>query len=479
MTSSVMSVRSNPKYGWVFVALLAVIVAFLGGSSRVDAVQIVALRPLAALFLLPALYYATQAKLSAVKTPLVLICGFFGLMVAQLVPLPPVIWQSLPGREPIIALSAAMDLEAGWRPLSLVPSRTYNALASLIVPLVGLLLAASMGVRKRVLFSVIAILGITNALLAILQVMGPANGPLYFYDITNFGTPVGWFANQNHSAVFSALTLLVLGQLIALPTILARYPWVRMVLVACFIFVLIAGLIGGSRAGFIATMLALVGTAMMLRTTFANHMSSRAAKVPKVFGIKLKPSYFVVIAGVPILAVFAAFFAADRLPAVGAFAGSDDLSELRFTLLPTMQSMMSVYWLPGAGFGSFEEVYHIFTPDELMLPSYLNQAHNDLIQLVIEGGVAAICLVVALFAWLGKGLLRLKNVSEVGMLQVVFWITLLAIVVMASAADYPMRTPIFQLVMVFFLVAFCRDIHDGSQVKMKRSERAANAGGWG
>lgn len=475
MTGRTISGSPVLKNGWVLVALLASIVAALGGSSRVDAVQIVALRPLAALFLIPAIYWVTRPKLSSVKVPLALMCGLAGLMVVQLVPLPPMIWHMLPGREPIIALSAAMEIDASWRPLSVVPSRTYNALASLIVPFVGLLLATSLGARQRVLLSAIAIIGVTNAALSILQIMGPATGPLYFYDITNFGTPVGLFANQNHSAVFSALTLLVLGYLIALPKILASYPWVRMALVACFIFVLVAGLIGGSRAGFLGTMLALIGTAIMVRAAMANSNSKRSTKLPEIFGFRLKPAFLLAGSAVVIFAVFVAFFAADRLPAIGAFAGSDELSELRFALLPTMQNMLSVYWLPGAGFGSFEEVFHMFTPDELMRPSYLNQAHNDLIQLVLEGGVAALLLVGALLWWFGKGLLHLRNMPKIGFVQVIFWIVLLAIILMASAADYPVRTPIFQLSLVFFLVTFCRDIGDEARAKVNRSGDGVNA----
>ena len=46
---------------WIWLALLAAIVALLGGSSRPDAVQIAALRPLVALFLIPAFYYLHYA----------------------------------------------------------------------------------------------------------------------------------------------------------------------------------------------------------------------------------------------------------------------------------------------------------------------------------------------------------------------------------------------------------------------------------
>ncbi|MFX5476572.1 hypothetical protein ABTD55_21880, partial [Acinetobacter baumannii] len=84
-----------------------------------------------------------------------------------------------------------------WRPISLAPFRGLNSLLSLIVPVCALLLAVSMKLNSRVLLTIIAGLGLVNALFGLLQVVGGSRSFLYLYSITNIDTPVGLFANEN------------------------------------------------------------------------------------------------------------------------------------------------------------------------------------------------------------------------------------------------------------------------------------------
>ena len=86
------------RHGWVALALFAAVVAIFGGSSRFDAIQLAALRPLAALFLIPAIYFFARDRVADFRTPLVLLLLLAGWMAIQLVPLPPGIWQSKPRR---------------------------------------------------------------------------------------------------------------------------------------------------------------------------------------------------------------------------------------------------------------------------------------------------------------------------------------------------------------------------------------------
>ena len=46
----------------------------------------------------------------------------------------------------------------------------------------------------------------------------------------------------------------------------------------------------------------------------------------------------------------------------------------------------------GAGFGTFDPVYRRFEPDALLSTIYLNQAHNEPMQLAMEGGIPALAL---------------------------------------------------------------------------------------
>ena len=108
----------------------------------------------------------------------------------------------------------------------------------------------------------------------------------------------------------------------------------------------------------------------------------------------------------------------------------------------------------GSGFGSFEEVYHIHEPDSLMISSYVNMAHNDWAQLIIEGGVPAVLLVVALCAWLARSLGAVLGGGAAGVARMLFWLSVAGILLFASLVDYPLRTPLFQLSAVWLVAIF-------------------------
>src|SRR5690606_13196271 len=90
---------------------------------------------------------------------------------------------------------------------------------------------------------------------------------------------------------------------------------------------------------------------------------------------------------------FSRALAFDRL-----FSG-DNVEELRGQLVPTLTKMLTDYFPWGSGFGSFEYVYRIYEPLELLRPAYLNQAHNDWLQFPIEGGLPAILIAAVAAIW--------------------------------------------------------------------------------
>ncbi len=129
------------NWGWIILALLAAVVTFTGGASRFDAIQIVPLRSLSALFLVWSLFFLSKEWLKAERALIILFACFALMVMLQLVPLPSRIWQSLMGRTGILQLDTALGLEGIWRPLTLTPMRSWNVLGSLVVPAAGLLLA--------------------------------------------------------------------------------------------------------------------------------------------------------------------------------------------------------------------------------------------------------------------------------------------------------------------------------------------------
>ncbi len=441
--------RQGPaRLGWLFVVAFAVLVALLGGSSRTDAAQIVALRPLAALFLIPALYYLNRDRLAAVKAPLLLLGGLALWMFIQLVPLPSGVWSALPGRGPIADMGAQLGLTDIWRPISMVPTRTLNALSSLIVPVTALWLLAVMRPRRKIIALTLIGLGAANALLGIFQVLSGESQALYFYEITNFGSAVGFFANHNHSAVFCALTLALITYCAIDPAYEMNRPLERGALAAIFLVVLIAALVGGSRAGFLTTILALSASAVMVWSGWTGQKKGSkkgSARAP------VRPAVALAILALAIAGLMALFAGFDRIPALSRVTEGGTFDDLRWSLLPVLKEMIGAYWLLGAGFGSFEEVYHIHEPAALMLPSYVNQAHNDWLQLVIEGGVPAVLLLAAFLVWAARAIVTLFKGGGASLPKTIFWVAAVFIIMFASAADYPLRAPLFQMATVWLV----------------------------
>lgn len=422
-------------------------IAFLGGSSRADAIQIVALRPLSAIFLLAAIVFIEKENFAMIRGPFWALLALAALMALQLIPLPPSIWQSLPGRGPVAEMGAIVGMEGIWRPLTLVPTRTINALASLIVPACALLLFAAYGQSRMPMLALLACGGL-DAVLGLVQV---SLGAGYFYDIANFGSATGLFANRNHSAVFSAISLLVIARALSSSSLGFNGPLWRVGLSALFSIVLFAALISGSRAGLATMIIALAGSVYL----FWRKWSSNQKKTAKFHHIR--PIWMGIGVLVLVVATVSAFLFFDRIPGLTRFIEADAAEDLRWRLLPVLGEMLVTYGLVGAGFGSFEEVFHIHATLDLLEPAYVNQAHNDWLQLVIEGGLPMAALVAVSLIWALRSMRSWALKDHRGSQTAVFWCAILAVIVLASAADYPLRAPLFQAYAMGLLVLFCHD----------------------
>ncbi|MCU0729849.1 MAG: O-antigen polymerase, partial [Sphingopyxis sp.] len=183
----------------------AVILFLMGGGSRDDIASLPLLRPLAVALLTAAIIAAPADAWTPYRWPLMAL-GAAALVVAlQLVPLPPAMWQALPGRDIIIGIDRLAGLDGTWRPLNMAPSRGWNALFALAVPAAMLAVMIKAGEDAWAKLPVVLVLvGLGSGVLGALQLLSPGDGPLYLYRITNNDAAVGLFANRNHNAMFIA-----------------------------------------------------------------------------------------------------------------------------------------------------------------------------------------------------------------------------------------------------------------------------------
>lgn len=97
----------------------------------------------------------------------------------------------------------------------------------------------------------------------------------------------------------------------------------------------------------------------------------------------------------------------------------------------------------GSGFGSFDPVFRMYEPDELLHPGYFNHAHNDWLELALTGGLPALLLLAAFILWAGWRLYSsFRTPASDPALRVRSGGLVLLVLAGASVSDYPLRTPI-------------------------------------
>lgn len=450
---------------WAFVAFIA-LVAATGGGSRSDIISLVILRPAAVVIGIFAWIAAPPGSFSNLRSPLLLLGALALAILVQLLPLPPGIWTVLPGREAIAEVDAALGLTDLWRPLALSPSGAWNALFSLTVPTAAILLYAALDRDDRaIILPVWLAVAATSAALGIAQMLGNPEGPLYFYRVTNNGMPVGLFANANHQAVILAasIPLAVLWSTRRGKTLSAKLaPGGALALG----FAVVAFLTG-SRAGIALTLLTLLLAVAILLESAKTGRNDRVSqqRANSQSGFNRTGIAALVIAMVTIGGLIVAI-ASGVIDPVALLASSQQ-EEVRFAAMPTMLDMLGQVWSIGIGSGSFAPAYQIFEPAAMLSPYYLNHAHNDWIEVLLEYGMIGAALIAGLLIIVVRSLRFTWRRRNLAAIQRLALMTPPVVFAAAALLDYALRVPITQVLVVLLILG----LRDGALPRASRGER--------
>ncbi len=464
---------SSPSYRFYAFVTFLVIVFFTGGGARDDVQSLLLLRPLAIIFAAYAVTVKFPKQWQSRKFPLYITAAFAVLMLAQLIPLPPSIWTALPQRQIFVDIANMAGIEQPWRALSMSPSKTLNSLFSLCVPIAATMLYLNLsGEDRRKAIPVIIGLCAISALWGIFQIIGPSRGPLYLYRITNFSTGVGLFANRNHQAIMLASTITMLGWYAASQRRNAPLSGPKFYASIVTILVLIPLIfVIGSRAGLLimipATIMAMIF--LYLGNYHSRYEGSKGRIKKQKLNLFSTRNLVLMASAVAIIGIALTTVLLSRSLALGRLLGAGELIELRFQLLPTLLAMIENHMPWGSGFGSFEHLYKIYEPQELLSAKYLNQAHNDWFQYLIEGGLPAIAIAACAAIWFTTRLVALmKNwrASTTQARQGLLSVAIIAFLLLASIADYPLRVP---SIIAIFAVLGC--ILNDSVRSLQRKDR--------
>ncbi|WP_375291182.1 O-antigen ligase family protein [Qipengyuania sp.] len=420
---------------WLLSAFL-VILWIAGGASRADVSGQGAVRFFAWAFLIGFVLFSARFEWRRVK-PIAILLGLTIVLVAlQLLPLPPAIWTALPGRHLLVQAAEVSGQPQPWRPISISPGATANALGSLVVPAVVLVLCAQLSREQQWrIAAVLLALVFAGCILALLQFSGASfANPFINYQV---GVVSGNFANRNHFALFIALGCLIAPMWSFRGERHTR--WKSVAALALLPFFLLVTFATGSRAGILLAILAIVVGFMMVRANAIRELRT----LPRWACVTILISVASGVIGAVVLSLFL-----GRAVAIDRALDLAVAEDLRSKAFPTIIDMLGHYFPAGTGFGTFDPVYRIGEPDALLQPLYFNHAHNDWLEVVLNGGLAGAVLLGGVLVWVVIATIKAWRRSGQGTGLARTGAIGLLLVMLASIPDYPARTPMIMAIIV-------------------------------
>lgn len=403
---------------------------FAGGASRGDVVGQVIVRTAAFLALAGGILFGGRPTISGARPVWVFLGAAIIVAAVQLLPLPAGLWQLLPGRG-FVGKVAGNQAGGSWQSLSLVPGATINALISLIVPLAVVTLTTALTKAEREwLPNLVLALAVGAMLVGLLQFSGIAIDNPLVNDTP--GTVTGTFANRNHFALFLALGILLVPVWVFREG--ARLHWRGPIGLGLLLLFMLSILGTGSRAGLAVGVLA-IGIAGVMAMRGLRRALRHAPRW-------VLPSALVGV--VAILGVFAfASIVADRAVSIQRSLSADVEQDMRSRAFPTVWAMTRSTFPTGSGLGSFDSIFRAHEPLALLKPTYFNHVHNDFVEVALEGGLPGVLLLgAAILWWAWASVKAWRNPASPRAMLQRLGSAMLLLVFVASAFDYPARTPL-------------------------------------
>ncbi|WP_114390289.1 O-antigen ligase family protein [Notoacmeibacter marinus] len=336
------------------------------------------------------------------------------ICMVQLVPLPIEIARF--GREELFE-NARFGLDGlSWHAVSLAPGRTVDSLLWVMSLTIYAAAVSSLEPRQReTLISYFLVGTLLNVVFALMSYAAVRSGKIEF---VGYYAAAGIFANANHfgTLVFATMVLMIF------------YLLRRGMLLAAIAYCVLA-----------------------LITLFAT--SSRAAALVGIIVAVLGAA--VIFAGRRSLRI--GLGAAIGLACLAYFGLAQQMQVNELSLDAIRSEAFATTWraawdnLPfGTGFGTFLNAYKSYETEIFRVQ--INHAHNDYVELVLEGGIFIILLIIAFFIYFGYLITR-SHVESAPAL-----IGLLAILI-HSLVDYPLRTYAISVLATFLFVMAAEGAH--------------------
>lgn len=349
------------------------------------------------------------------------------LLVGLLSLVPLGLGSGLPLRAEVIEAFRLIGTEPPALSASLAPSGTLASLLHLLpVAAMFLLVLRLPNEERRLLPTVLLAVAGASVVLGAFQLMGGADSPLRFYDITNKTSPVGFFANRNHAATLLLcalpLTAVIAGRM-ATRRSRSKRSGGAIISVAVAIFLMAGIAISGSGAGWGLAVPAAVASFLIYRRTVAGRVGA--------------PWW----GALAVLALVFAFAGLQGPLSKEQFEG-DLASEpsSRRVMAATTVEIIKASFPVGTGLGTFSTVYRRYEDPGKVTRQFANHAHNDYIEAVLELGAAGLVLILAFLFWWGRRSYQVWTRDFEGAALARAGSVMVGLILAHSIVDYPIRT---------------------------------------
>jgi O-antigen ligase len=369
---------------------------------------------------------AAQPLSRSARHLLILILIGLAVMLLQLIPLPPSIWAGLGGRGAVASGYAVLGFPMPALPLSLTPYESLGSLLTLIPPLAMLAALVRLRAYRRPWLAAALVAGtFASILLGAMQVASsdPTASPWYLYPETNFGAAVGFFANANHLATLLIITLPFLAALLvsARGRNAQRYTAFLTMIAGAALVVAVGVVLNQSLAGYVLVVPVIAASALIL--------------MPARSGLR---RWTMLLAGLFLLGALGVMESTSiRQGSIQNEAATS--VESREEILSTTAAAIGDFMPFGSGVGSFRKVYSLYEDQDAVTPIYVNHAHNDYAEIVLEMGLPGAALILLFLAWWVRAVWRVWRSAEAGPYARAASIASAAILA-HSIVDFPLRT---------------------------------------
>lgn len=412
----------NGTYASVYSLGAAIVLTFMLGGGTVAGLWTDSLLQIVLLVAMFPVLISSNNRIEPRVLCFVAFCAL--IMLLQVVPLPQ---DTVAGLRPTV-FATPQELTGNHAFISTFLTRTVGRIVYTFVLFALLLAMLKMSKNELYYLSLFFLIGLSlNIVASFFQYS--ASIPLSVSAGADYEMLAGTFANRNHLA-----TLLFTSIPFCIYFIMeGRYRFWSGVALAGVLLIMLAT---GSRAGAAIAVLAVLSSFI-------------------VIGFE-KTSAWRLLAAIGVNLVLLGFGIAGLVAQRGALP-----DVMRLEMAKTTLSAIRDNWLLGTGFGTFPQVYQVYESLQLLGVEFVNHAHNDYLEIALEGGVlAAVALLAYLLLFIGRLLSELDGFQKAAALSIFF-------ILLHSMVDYPLRTMAIGVIFVYLnAILFHLDrsrLHHGSR----------------